>query len=52
MVSVYLKDEIELKILKIAKKENEALAAADKKPNITKSTIIQRIVYAHFENDK
>ena len=52
MVNIYLKDEIELELLKIAEKENNALSAIGNKPNISKSTIIQRIVYAYFEEDK
>ena len=52
MTNVYIRDEIELKILEIAKAENKILIAADKKPDISKSAIIQRIVYAYFEGEK
>jgi predicted transcriptional regulator len=38
MTNIYLKDEIERKLLKIAEDENT-----------TKNAIIQRIVYAYFE---
>ena len=48
MVNVYIRDEIELKILEIAKAENKILIDANKKPDISKSAIIQRIVYEYF----
>ena len=51
MVNIYLRDDIELKLLEMAKTENKVLIDTGKKPNISKSTIIQRIVYTYFEED-
>ena len=49
MVTVYLRDEVELELLKHAQRENEERMAQHKKPIITKSKIVARIVEAWYE---
>ena len=52
MVTVYLRDEVELELLKLSHQENKELLAQGKKPIITKSKIVARIVEAWYLQHK